>query len=376
MPAIKVVHISTVHPRYDVRIFRKECESLAARGYDVHLIVADGGGGECKNSVHLHDIGRVDNRFMRMLLQPLRALFLARGLAGDIYHLHDPELLLIALFLRVQGAHVIYDAHEDVPRAIQSKNWIKPSLRQIVALNFEGFENFVVKRISGVIGATPHITRRFSKINNKSVNINNFPLISELKIRNNQKRLSNTICYIGLITEIRGAVEMVESLDYLDARLVLAGPMTEALKARLEALRSWSKVDYRGVVDRDDAQKILGESSIGLVLFHPEPNHIFSQPNKIFEYMNAGLPVIVSDFPDWRSLIDSTRAGICVDPKDPKVIAMSIESLLGDRALAVQMGENGRIAVSQRYRWDLEEVKLFSFYNEILNRAGNMELNA
>lgn len=366
-PAIRVAHLTTVHQRHDVRIFRKECSSLAAMGYDVQLVVADGRGGEHNAGVTFHDIGAVQGRLRRMVLQPWRMWRAARALRARLYHLHDPELLPVGLLLKWGGAKVVYDTHEDVPRAVLSKYWIRPRLRRLVASVFERFEDFAARNMSAVVAATPHIARRFARLNSNSVDVNNYPMRSELEAPVEPRGDARTVCYVGGIGRIRGAVEMIEALAHADVRLILAGPFeSAATEAALRALPGWSKVDYRGVVSREQVRSIMSESRAGLLFFHPEPNHVDAQPNKMFEYMSAGLPVAASDFPLWRSLLAESGSGVCADPLDPRAIARVVGALLDDPARARAMGARGREAVMSRFQWSFEETKLCKLYESLL----------
>jgi glycosyltransferase involved in cell wall biosynthesis len=102
------------------------------------------------------------------------------------------------------------------------------------------------------------------------------------------------------------------------------------------------------------------------VLFHPVPNHVFAQPNKMFEYMSAGIPVIASDFPLWKAIIEGNKCGICVDPLNPDEIADAIEWIAQHPNEAEEMGNNGRRAVETIYNWDIERNKLLAFYQKII----------
>lgn len=364
---VRVVQLSTAHGRGELRVHLKQCNSLAAAGYEVHYVVADGKGPERVGDVQVHDIGAAGGRFQRMLLRPWRMLAAARRLKGRIYHFHDPEILLIALFLGGGGAKVIYDSHEDVPRSLMSRDWIPRLVRGALSSVFERFEDFVAKRISAVVGATPHIARRFSRVNKRAIAINNFPLRSEIEDMVTPANDSRNVCYLGGIGKIRGIVEMVNALEHVDARLILAGPFDSAETQReVEQLPGWAKVDYRGVVSRAEVRVIMAQSRAGLIFFHPEPNHVDAQPNKMFEYMSAGLPVLASDFPLWRSLLVESGAGRCANPLDPKDIARVIGELLDDPAGARAMGLRGREAVLNRYQWSFEERKLRGLYEELL----------
>lgn len=368
--AIRVAHLTTVHPRHDIRIFRKESVSLAQSGHEVHLLVSDGNGEERLAGVLIHDIGRCSGRALRMILAPLRMWRTARRMRAHVYHFHDPELLGVGLLLRLGGAHVIYDAHEDVPRAILSKYWIRPAFRKVVAVVLERFEDFVAAHLSAVVTATPHITQRFRRVQPRSVTISNYPLSEELALPRSNPVHSRTLCYVGGIGLIRGAAEMLRAVELADAKLILAGPFespdTEKL---LRSLPGWRNVDYRGVVNRDEVRRIFEQSQAGLLFFHPEPNHVEAQPNKMFEYMSAGLPVLASNFPVWRNLLEDNGAGLCADPLDPKDIAAVVTRILDDPESARAMGSRGLAAVMTHFQWRFEQQKLLDLYSDLLHQT-------
>lgn len=370
---VRIAHLTTAHPRFDVRIFHKECRSLASHGYQVDLYVADGQGNAQRDGVSIIDVGRSSGRVNRMLGKTWAVWNAVRKTDARIIHIHDPELLPIALALRYMGRQVIYDAHEDVPRQILSKPWIKPWIRHSIAWPFERLENFIARRCAVVVGATPHIAERYAAQGIRSIDVNNYPIPGELGDSSGMPEpdedaaTPRTICYIGGITRMRGAVEMLQALGKVDARMILAGPMeSDALQAELAAMPAWNRVDYRGVLDRTAIRDVLHESQLGLVLLHPVPNYLDALPVKMFEYMAAGLPVLASDFPLWRGILDASGAGICVDPLDTDRIAQAIEKMLdlpdADRQ---RMRAACRAAVRDSYSWKNEEIKLISAYAAI-----------
>jgi glycosyltransferase involved in cell wall biosynthesis len=364
----KVAHVTTAHARDEVRVFLKECLSLVAADYDVHMIVADGLGDVTVRGVQIHDVGNVRGRFHRMMILPGRMWITARSVNARLYHFHEPELLLIALLLQMSGAHIVYDSHEDVPRAVMSRKWIPPKIRWLVSFVFEHFENFIASRISAIIGATPHIAKRFSVVNDESVDINNYPLASEFESSVESYGKEKTVCYLGGISMNRGIFEMVNALKLVDVRLILAGPFENRDTERaVKMLPSWAKVDYCGQVSREEVRRIMSMSRAGLLFYHPDPNHVNAQPIKMFEYMSAGIPVIASKFPLWREIIEGNDCGLCVDPQNPMAIAQAIDFLVIHPERAREMGENGLRAVQTRYNWGIEEKKLLDLYKRLLN---------
>ena len=364
--SINICHISTLHPRNDVRIFYKQCKSLS-QVFDVNLIVADGLGDAVVDNIVIHDVGlRQTSRLKRAKIDSEKAFKKAMELDCNVYHFHDPELTRIGAKLKNAGKTVIYDVHEDLPRQIMSKPYINKFIRPFISMFAEWQEDKAARKFDHICTATPFIRDRFLKVNKKTVDINNYPIIGELQVKDSKK--DNSFCYTGGITEERGIINIIESLNGIDTELTLAGTVHE--KDYLEGLKKsdqWPKVDYRGLVNRDELSNIMSKSIAGIVTFLPIPNHVNSQPNKIFEYMSAGIPVVGSNFDLWKEIIEDNKCGICINPDEPKKISEALETLINNPELAKEMGDNGLRVVQEKYNWKVEEKKLFSVYETVLN---------
>jgi len=370
----RVAHLSSVHARHDVRIFLKECASLARHGYAVHLYVADGKGPDTRDGVRFHDVGKSPGRLRRILFKPWALWAAARRNGERLVHFHDPEIIPAALALHWQGVTVIYDAHEDVPRQILSKRWLPRGSHKLVARLFEALENFAARRFAAVVTSTPHIAARFAAAGARAVNVNNYPMAGELAVARpdadgpapDAGAQDRSICYVGGISDIRGVREIIQALPAANARLLLAGPFqTPGLEAELRAMPEWQYVQYLGVVDRAGVRDVLSRSRLGVVLLHPARNYLDSLPIKMFEYMSAGIPVLASDFPLWRRIIDDADAGACVNPLDPAAVARTLARMLDDPARLRRQGEAGRQAVQARYNWANEEGTLLDLYRQL-----------
>ena len=367
----RLVHLTSAHPRDDIRIFLKECQSLCSNGHEIFLVVADGRGDDFLSRVKIVDVGLPMGRFDRMFRVTQRVFAKANELDADSYHLHDPELLPIGLKLKRQGKKIVFDAHEDVPKQILGKHYIHHCLRRILCWGYYHFERYACSRLDGVVTATPNIRDKFLKINHRSTDINNFPIIGELDSSVTWREKAKEVCYVGNIAEVRGINELVLAMELTreDVRLNLVGEFSEEhVETKVRGCKGWDNVHYLGFQDRLGVREVLSRSVAGLVTLHPIPNYLDALPIKMFEYMSAGIPVIASNFDLWQSIIEEAHCGLCVDPLDPLSVAEAINYLVDHPDEARQMGENGRRAVLSRYNWAQEEKKLVNFYEEILSK--------
>jgi glycosyltransferase involved in cell wall biosynthesis len=365
----KITHLTSVHPRYDTRIFLKQCRFLARAGYDVSLVVADGKGDETKDGVKIFDVGPSKGRIDRMLNTTRRVFAKARELDAELCHLHDPELIPMGLVLKRMGKKVIFDSHEDVPRQLIGKPYLNMPAKKVLARGVSAFEKFACKRFDAVIAATPFIRDKFLKINPNTVDINNFPMLGELATDQiDWAGKQSQACYVGGIGRIRGIIQVVQAMGLVQsgARLQLAGRFgSHSDEQEAHALTGWQRVDALDFIGREEVRALLSRCVGGLVTFLPSPNHIDAQPNKMFEYMSAGVPVIASHFPLWREIVGGNDCGVCVDPLNPEEIAGAIDFLVSHPERAEEMGRNGQRAVWERYNWGNEEMKLLSLYKQI-----------
>ena len=371
--AHKVCILTSVHSPFDTRIFHKEAKSLTKAGYDVTLI-AQHDKNEIVDGIRIIPMPKPKNRFERMTRTIWLVYRKALKVNADVYHFHDPELIPIGLLLRCHGKRVIYDVHEDYSEAILYKKWLPSQIRKIVAMLSDCFEKSMASYFSGVITVTYRIGQRFDSNNRNVVVVQNFPILNEMfdeefMVPWNDRE--NAAVFVGSIGAIRGIREMVEALqlipDNLNIQLLLAGYFSsESLKKEIQSMHGWERCEYVGYTQLRDVTKLLGRAKIGLVLTHPVSNLLNGQPVKLYEYMSAGIPVIASNFPLWRKVIEESGCGICVNPLNPEEIADAIIWLLDNQEEAEKMGLRGRRAVEERYNWGMEEKKLLQLYSELM----------
>lgn len=366
----KISHLTTAHTRNDTRIFDKMCCSLVKKGFFVSQIVADGKGDELYKGVQILDVGSSQGRVDRMRNAPMRVFHKAVSLNADLYHLHDPELIPVGLKLKSIGRRVVFDFHEDVPNQLLAKPYLNKAMLWMLSKSYALFESYACKRFDGLIAATPFIRNKLIKFNPITIDINNFPIMGELATDDEWINKQAEVCYVGGISKIRGIFEICNAMQLTktDTRLNLCGGFVDTdIELEVKSLPVWNRVNEFGFVDRTGVREIMSRSVAGLVTLHPVINYIDALPIKMFEYMSAGIPVIASDFPLWREIIEGGDCGLLVNPMDPHSIALAIDYLISNPAEAYRLGSNGRKAVKNLYNWNNEEEKLFNFYYKILH---------
>jgi hypothetical protein len=368
---MKVVHLTSVHAPSDVRIFHKECKTLADAGYRVALVTAHEHA-DAADGVQVKCLPQAPGRAARITWTSGRILRQALREDADVYHFHDPELIPVGLCLKLLRRRVIYDVHEDVPRQILSKEWIYPRLRSAIAAAMAGLERLSERWFDGIVVANPAVAPRFRA--DKTVVVPNYPILEEFDLAEGTQpycERAPLVAYVGGMTRVRGIQEMVQAVDMLPetlgATLHLAGTFAEAgLEAHCRALPEWRRVVYIGWQSRAEVAALLRRARVGLVVLHPLPNYKEAYAIKMFEYMAAALPVVASDFPLWREIVDGADCGLLVNPMDPQAIATALEWLLTHPDEAAAMGERGRQAVVTTYNWTAAANELLAFYERLL----------
>jgi glycosyltransferase involved in cell wall biosynthesis len=365
-----IAHLSAVHSRYDIRIFIKECRSLSF-DYHVSYIVADGKGNEINRNISIHDVGKPKNRKQRLLKTISLMLKKAREISADLYHLHDPELLLLSTRLRYKkGGKVIFDAHEDFPEQIYSKPYLNSVQKETISWLAKNFERYICCRLDGIVAATPAICEKYLNINRNSVDVKNYPILNELYSNDNQWwNKKRQVCYAGGLSKVRGIDEIIEGSIRSGCNLKLAGRFVSQNYENKVKNNLCEKVELLGCLDREDVKNLYKESMAGLVTLYPISNYVTSLPIKMFEYMSAGIPVIASNFPLWKEIIEKNQCGLCVNPESSVEIASAIKFIVDNPQRAEQMGQNGRRVVEQKYNWENESRRLLHFYEKILHNS-------
>lgn len=364
----KVCHITNVHDNNDNRIFYKECSSLARAGYDVYLLAK--GESREENGVHVIGLGDKYKGRKQRAIDFVNDLYQkALEVNADIYHLHDPELLRIALKLKKKGKLVIFDSHENYSAQILLKDYIPKELRKIISKLYYAYETHVVKNIDAVIfPCTINGKNIFEGRSKTTVFVGNEPRIEEFDDSISPDFSSNSVIYVGTLSWARGIKELVQGTYKAGMKLILAGeyPDKQFMK-EIMSLPEYECVEFHGLIDHKDIPKLLSQAAIGACLLKNVGQYYSSDnlPTKVYEYMAAGVPCLLYDSDYIKETINEYPFGIYVNPESPEEIASALKRMNNDLNMKQNMSRIGKKASVDRFNWSFSENKLLSVYKSL-----------
>lgn len=368
-------------------MFHREATSLS-RKYNVDVVVAGVRQEYTENGIRIicfqkrSKVGHV-----RLLLDMYRHL---RSNRYDVVHCFDLDSLLVAFFacgMLSERPLIVYDAHEHFPSLIARTYFgLQKGLGSALERQLDAFEYFLAASCDGFVVVNEALSKRFSVFGKPVVEVRNVPSLSWFDdaapaLGFLDDVVDPIVIYVGLMSATKGFEQTIltkKMLDKLGIKtcFVLAGDVKgakalETLKRLKGSYPNLVDAGFRftGYVQYPLLPGILRKSKIGLALIQPASlNYVISQPNKLFAYMIAGLPVVATDLPGMRDIVSKENCGILVTPGDPEEAAKAIATLLQKEELRMSMGENGRKAIERELNWEMERQKLFDLYDMIQTR--------
>jgi glycosyltransferase involved in cell wall biosynthesis len=370
--------MTDVHWIFDNRI-NKEIDTLIKAGYEVHY-VAPVDENELKKyverhpQVHVIPIQRYKNKHERMRKGVREAYRAALSINADIYHFHDPELIRAGIWLKLHGKKVIYDVHENYFANILLKKWISKPLRWIYSFSYLIMEKISLFLFDGIIVVVPDMARRFNK--NKTIVLPNYPVLDffvDLKKTTNDSN-GFLFGYLGGISSVRNFNFLLKAFEIShriskNVKMLLVGPIEDQeLKENISKMQNKypDSFSYISRKPYKEALQIMKNCDAGIIVLKPLPNVLNSSPNKLFEYMALGLPIVASDFPAWHKVLDEAKCTVYVDPLNVNDIAEKMVFLANNPEKAKQMGKRGKKIAFEKYNWEKVEGKLVTLYKKVL----------
>jgi glycosyltransferase involved in cell wall biosynthesis len=351
----KILHISTVHGHLDGRIYYKEVRSLRDAGYAVGLAGTVTQPME-HDGVRIIPLGSREGSRWRRPLRDLRALAVMLRHRRSILHIHDPELLVAAFLPSLLGHKVVYDVHEFYVERIADSEWIPRPLRRVMSALYDRIETLALKRFAGVVIVSEGMRARYRAIvgDERIALVRNFPRISQAEIaaaRASSHPLGGTpyILHTGGAMKLRAFHTMVAAAEELRRRgcewpIVNLGPvdLSSYGEDAADLLLRAAAADVRNIgrVSQEKAWSYVAHASIGYLPLIDVENNRRGMPNKLFENLMFGLPLVASDIGVVATIVTDAKAGLLAAAEDPRAHADALARLIDDPALRAAYAEN------------------------------------
>ncbi len=395
---MKVCMLTSAHSPFDVRVFQREAKSLArSKCHKVTIIAPYTGLGledPKLEGVEVFVVPKYRYKFLMRVVTILRLLYKAWGVRAAVYHCHEFDIFLGSIILKLLlNAKIVYDVHEHFPAKV-SEYPIFPSFSaSIVRLLLEKIETLFCHFADQIFTVNSTLRKRFLGANKSTTVLCNCPFLELYAPQKNQtmsRKYGNgkVVVYEGAVSRKRGIDKFLLALPevkkrFSDIMFLVIGDVFYDAKAKrwidnyiaTEGLNNNFKIT--GWVSYGEIPELLAIANVGVILFQPVSyNNFIGLPNKLFEYMACGIPVVACDFPEIRAVVEESQCGILIDPTKPNAIAEAISYLLEHPQVAKAMGENGRKAVENKYNWGEMEVKLLKDYGALDTRIRSHKSSA
>jgi len=366
----KVKLISSVHFALDTRIFYKYAKTLS-KEYDV-TIIALHPHKETINGIQIIPFKEYKNRTLRILTSWFRMLLAATSKENTIYHFHDPELIPCGIIWRLMGKKVIMDIHENIADDIFDKEWLK--FKKLIYFIFDKLERLACLLMPIVVAEKSYL-KRYAKLRKDVVTIYNFVEPDFFKKFRIEKRDPLNLFYIGIVLESRCLIEIIEAMQILHNKDIkvhfhCVGKVYSRVKDLIDQHPSKEKLNgylhFYGRMNLEDGYEISKQCGIGLCLIKPMSNSIESYPTKVFEYMACGIPIISSNFPLYKSIVEEKQVGKTADPLNCQSISEAIEKLIKAEEKRNLFSKNGIEVCEKEFNWEEEKNKLSALYQAIV----------
>ena len=375
---MKVCHVISGYHRNDARVFLRQCLSLKRAGFDVSILTNDGEPDEVVEGISIISCRQHYRERWKVLLAAKRQFMPeVPRVDADVYQLHSPELLPLAQPLKRLGKAVVYDAHEDLPRHLLEKEWLPPVMRRPLGFGAEHYLRHTLKQIDDVVSPHSHVVDHLQRTVGKGTLVANFPLVEDLPDLTEAEFAARpaTICYTGTVYAYSNQEATLDALSQLPAvRYRVAGYIGEAHRQALMARPGAVQAEYMGRIGRAELRALYTSCIAGLAIYDYKLNLGYKLgsygTNKVFEYMEAGLPLICTDYTLWRDIVERYECGVCVSPGSVSQIRDAIEYIENDRSRAFRMGQNGRRAVLEEFNWSSEERKYLAVFERLKTVPG------
>jgi glycosyltransferase involved in cell wall biosynthesis len=290
---------------------------------------------------------------------------------NDLLVSNDLDTLLPCFLIsKLKGLTLVYDSHEYFTGVAEIQD------RPFVKFVWKNIEKSIFPRLSNVMTVSDSVALQYEKeYRVRPLTVRNCPVKTEEVIPFPREGIGVDPHHLLLILQgtgintDRGGEELIDAINLTDnvsLLIVGSGDVLEILKRKASELSLGSRIIFIPACQREELMRYTKTADAGLSLDkNTNENHKFSLPNKLFDYIGAGIPVIASDLYEIRKVLIEHRCGILIPEVNPGEISKAIIRLRDDSAFLAELKQNSVIA-SDTLNWSVESVKVEEFYSSIL----------
>jgi glycosyltransferase involved in cell wall biosynthesis len=366
----------------DARVIN-EATSLTQEGYNVTILATRDEKSVKQETLNGFTIRRYKKRFKNNTLAgkieySIKFIFAAIREKADIYHSNDLSTLLECyIAARFQRARIIYDSHE-----VNADPMINGFFDRL----YLSLENFLIKRVDAVITVNDFIADfLYNRYHLKKciTVVMNCPYLNQRsgvspsttdckcldQIKSEKQKGNKIILYQGIIVEERGLKQLVKAMKYLPDNYTLfiigKGVLLQELKTMVVQNSLMNRVFLPGQISLEQLTACTLFADVGITFTEGKlMNHFYSSPNKLFQYIHAGVPIVARDFPFIRQVVVGSDVGIVIDSIEPNQIASAIKDIMQDEKRLLKFKDNS-IKAKERFNWEKESRKLIEVYRKV-----------
>ena len=364
--------VTGLYSRYDTLMFERQGKSLIKAGFKVSYIVCDNEPDEVRDGIQIISTGfKPKNRFDRFFKTERILTSFVNNVKADIYQISDPELIKFGSKLKSKGYTVVFNLREYYPEMILGKKYMPKILRRYFSANYKHQFKKYFPKYEAIFTVTPE----FVEILKAEYGLCNAHLLTNYPIPDLSFSLSedeymerqNTLLYEGTIYSISRQEKVFDAISEIpDLHYLLAGIIEEKYDA-IKTHAYWPNVEFINGFRKDQLKEFFSRATISNTI------RDFGQLDgslgviKIFESMEAGLPVLFSDVPTYRAIVEKYNCGLCANPNDSESIKEALLYLVTHKKEAYMMGQNGRRAVLEEFNWNKQAEYFVLIINKILD---------
>ena len=371
---MRVVYLCAKHPPYDKRVFYKISITLSNNEIDV-VNICPNAKENIKNKIKILGF-KQKKGFIGRLFSLYRLYKMGRKINANVLIAPEPDSLVVAYFIKrkQKNVKVIFDSHEHYYNYFNnyfSDKFVNSLLNKII----DGILNYFIKRFYGVIVVTNKMWKKYRKTNTNTYlipNTNNF--VSKSKYFLNKDNFCNNkkyFIYVGIIYYPEIIIEAAKILKLNNTKifiLILGGfsknsnnynKNTKDFKDKIFQENLQEYIIFIEWVPYYMVQEYIMSSLGGLVLMNPNSRNLDNfLPNKLFDYMASGIPIITFDYPEISKIIREERCGIVIKENKGKSLADAMLMIMKDKRKKEIMGKSSYLAMKNKYDWSFYEKRL------------------